>query len=334
MQEIADELGFVRDSRDNSKYRFGSDPYALDFEIGLWHDLISGKGGKGGVSLASHVLNLTTGKVMGWLRERFGSHNVSAASDYVDSVQGGIKLPWSKREPFSKPEPSKWAWGDVKGYLLKRGLHHVILDYLHDEKGFLYAETAGVAAGMQDDKYQYLAAKNRGTVHDNAVFLATSPAGVVTGAEVRGTGAYPYKGAAPGTDKSAGAFSVGETETPQEIAIVEAAIDAISYFQLYHREGLLVLSTAGGGHEGVLKWIDAHPSASVTLAHDNDAAGNAMAASLAFVLTEKGRKHDRQTPTRKDWNEELTQGQVVPKRHPGICAGINAYSSSGGPSMN
>lgn len=328
MQEIAEELGFVHDRRDKSKYHLGSDPYALDFDKGLWRDLVSNKGGKGGVSLIQHCLNMARGQAMSWLREKFGSRNVSAASEHIDNALDGIKLPWSKREPFQAPEQSKWAWGDVKGYLLGRGLHPVIIDYLHDEKKVLYAETAGIAAGMQDDRYQYLTAKKQGTVFDNAVFLATAPGGKVTGAEVRGTGTQPYKGAAIGTDKGAGAFSVGETEKPQEIVVVEAAIDAISYFQLHHKSpGLLVLSTAGGGHDGVLKWIDAHPAASITLAHDNDSAGNSMAAALALDLDEKGRTHGRHAPSRKDWNAELTEGPATPVRElPSVCAGINAFT--------
>lgn len=226
MQEIVQELGFVHDRRDKSKYYLGSDPYALDFHQGLWHDLVGGKGGKGGVSLVQHALDKTFGQAIAWLRDRFGGQSVSAASDHVDSALNGIKLPFSKREPFQTPEPSKWGWGAVKQYLVGRGIDPTIIDTLN-AAGTVYAESK--SAGSIDDKYEYARGKQSGTVHDNAVFIACDPSGRVTGAELRGTDSRNvFKGLAPGSDKAAGCVPIGDREFNQ-IVVCESAIDAISY---------------------------------------------------------------------------------------------------------
>jgi len=110
---------------------------------------------------------------------------------------------------------------------------------------------------------------------------------------------------------------------PTEIVVVESAIDAMSYYQQHQTNGMLVLSTAGGGRDGVHRWIDAHPKASVTIAFDNDNAGKVMAAAMVSELEAKGRQAKYHAPVQKDWNEDLQCVLEQQRRPPSVVAGFS-----------
>jgi len=108
----------------------------------------------------------------------------------------------------------------VRRYLTeRRGLANSVLEGLI-ESGKLYADRRG-----------------------NAVFLlvAGKPQRPV-GAELRGTGPHVWRGIASGTCKNSGFFWLGAPASRQ-LVLCEAAIDAISYYQM--NPDCLCLSTSG-----------------------------------------------------------------------------------------
>lgn len=101
----------------------------------------------------------------------------------------------------------------------------------------------------------------------------------------------------------------GETGKITLILVCEAAIDALSYYELHHRQGTLYVSTAGSLKEDTQVPLIAGMArewwATVVAAQDNDPQGERMASKLAAAIPSSLFK--RAKPRLKDWNDVLKE---------------------------
>ncbi len=106
------------------------------------------------------------------------------------------------------------------------------------------------------------------------------------------------------------------------LVVVEAAIDALSYAQMYHKLGTIYMSTAGSPiskaqAELLQSIITGNPNATLVLATDNDLTdkhgqplafddrpGEKLAKEIA-AMAPVGMAVERHTPEAKDWNKDL-----------------------------
>jgi hypothetical protein len=137
----------------------------------------------------------------------------------------------------------------------------------------------------------------------NAVFILLGKENRAVGAEMRGTGAVPWRALAVGSRKDDGFFRVApSTDDPAgygAILLCESAIDAISCFT-FHRDCLCV-STAGVRANP--RWLDPllRQDRPVYCAFDADPPGdNAAQAMIALHPAIQ-----RLRPLKKDWNQML-----------------------------
>jgi len=189
-----------------------------------------------------------------------------------EPVTTPIKTVFEAKSKVPKPVASS---DKVRDYLVNtRGLDASIVD-------------SAIALGQvyQDDK-------------NNVVFKAGNE-----GAEIKGTGDKSFRG-------SRGIINEGFTidaEKPQQIVLVESAIDALSYKQL-HGEGDTIISLGGNVNRAVmLQAIEKSKSEGVPLvaAFDNDKGGDSARASLkALAAVADVPVHDHRSIT-KDWNSDL-----------------------------
>ena len=160
--------------------------------------------------------------------------------------------------------------------------------------------------------------------HGNACFRHRKPGEGVTG--------YEYKNAPlPGEDKAFTGFSGGgekalftrrlEDLPVSQLVVVESAIDALSYAQMYHKPGTLYISVAGSmSHDQANQLqvlIVGNPQATLVLATDNDLTdkdGQPLAfddrpgeklAKVIEAMAPQGMTIERHTPQAKDWNADL-----------------------------
>ena len=160
--------------------------------------------------------------------------------------------------------------------------------------------------------------------HGNACFRHRKPGEGVTG--------YEYKNAPlPGEKKAFTGFSGGgekalftrrlEDLPASQLVVVESAIDALSYAQMYHKPGTLYISVAGSmSHDQANQLqvlIVGNPQATLVLATDNDLTdkdGQPLAfddrpgeklAKVIEAMAPQVMTIERHTPQAKDWNADL-----------------------------
>ena len=148
--------------------------------------------------------------------------------------------------------------------------------------------------------------------YGNACFVHISPDGI-TGWEVKNNG---FTGVNAGGTKSLMMVYIDDSPI-QQIVIVEAAIDALSHYQLRRKPGCMYLSTGGqpSGYqlELIQTCIANNSAAVICCSHDADEAGDGFAdqvKSLAgpnrLVLRDRPfRDTAAEDEKRKDWNDVL-----------------------------
>lgn len=243
------------------------------------------------------TLSITGAKFMNWTRAVGGG----GAIDLVMHLnQAGFKdaLQWLERHfpgplseapalapqrpDFHLPCSQPAHLGRVKRYLiLERALPATLIDPLI-QAGTLYSD--GCA---------------------NAVFLLLGKENIPVGAELRGTGPYPWRGMAPGSQKDQGFFSVSvsystaPTPSPEGIILCESAIDAISCRALHPQHHCLSTAGARPNPRWLLDLINSGPP--VYCGFDTDSTGETTAqAMIALHPTVQ-----RLRPARHDWNHML-----------------------------
>ena len=140
--------------------------------------------------------------------------------------------------------------------------------------------------------------------HHNVVFVGRDADGIPRYAHCRGTGEMKYRGDVVGSDKSSGFCYRG---TDNQLFVFEAAIDLLSFIQLFPKDWKKrsYLSLGGVSSIVLMAFLSERPQiTSVFLCLDNDQAGNEACEKLAGEISE-GYSVIRLKPSRKDWNEIL-----------------------------
>ena len=140
--------------------------------------------------------------------------------------------------------------------------------------------------------------------HHNVVFVGRDADGIPRYAHCRGTGEIKYRGVVAGSDKSFGFCYRG---TDNQLFVFEAAIDLLSFIQLFPKDWKKrsYLSLSGVSSMALMAFLSERPQiTSVFLCLDNDQAGNEACEKLAGEISERY-SVIRLKPSRKDWNEIL-----------------------------
>ena len=275
LEIILQSWGAVPDRRDKAKWHLGEDSFSITgLKFTHWQRRA---GGGGAIDLVIHVRGMDVRSAVAWLEQRFGTSHVSADSAVVNSRSSSGVSPKPYRLRLPDAQSDKLA--QVRRYLIgQRCLAVSLLEPLI-EAGKLYADRRA-----------------------NAVFLMVSgKANRPVGAELRGTGHRVWRGLAPGTRKDHGYFWIG-TRGSSKLVLCEAAIDAISCFQLLG--DCICVSTAG---------VRANPpwlapllarGYAVHCGFDNDEPGETTAREM---IARHSRIH-RLRPPAHDWNEAIVSG--------------------------
>jgi hypothetical protein len=224
-----------------------------------WH---RGRGGGGAIDLVMHLNGLGFGQALEWLERHFAA---VPALPVNPRPQPPLRLPPAVPEHLAQ----------VRRYLIvQRRLPAALLDPLI-KTDTLYADARA-----------------------NAVFLLRGRDEQPVGAELRGTGAVPWRGMAPGSRKDLGCFAVPATPL-QACVLCESAIDALSCHALHPT--YRCLSTAGARPDPA--WLAGLRQHGRTLycGFDRDDTGEAMAQAMIALHP----SIQRLRPSRKDWNDVL-----------------------------
>lgn len=287
LPDVLTALGFAQDKTDPAKWRHPAGNLigvGQGAKAGKWWDHHAQTGRGGAIDLVAYVMGTDFKGAVAWLSDAFGIE--AAAADLTaqrrrEAVRE-VKEAASERPPFTPPAPAPDHWEAVRGYLAGRGLPGSYLDRLHST-GDLYADA------------------NR-----NAVFICRNEAGTITGAELKGITARKdgtrFTGMAPGSQKRAGGFRVGDWTKATTVYLVESAIDAVSLFKLRHdagERGHAVVSTAGTRADVPTFLARLGDAVRRVCGFDNDAPGDKAANGLRRLGWHRIR------PTGKDWNDDL-----------------------------
>ena len=251
-----------------------------------WFDDAAPAKGRGSIDLVKHLNGCSYEAALGWLRDNVGQGAATRAVVALEAPSASQRVAAAPSPVFVPPQPNETRWAKVKAWLeTVRALPAAVVDKLHAE-GLVYA----------DDRA-------------NAVFLMRGADNRPTGAELKGTLAKkPFVGAAPGTSRNAGQFSVGTPRPGGSVVVVEAAIDALSYAVLHSADKPHVVST--GGVRSTLPQLAewAKDGRTLVVAYDADGPGNKHADRLIEAYRELGGQAVRVKPGlgAKDWNEQLT----------------------------
>ena len=140
--------------------------------------------------------------------------------------------------------------------------------------------------------------------HHNVIFIGRDADGIPRYAHCRGTGEMKYRGDVAGSDK---AFGFCHRGTDNQLFVFEAAIDLLSFIQLFPKDWKKrsYLSLGGVSSMALMSFLSERPQiTSVFLCLDNDQSGNEACEKLAGEISE-GYTVIRLKPSRKDRNEIL-----------------------------
>jgi len=222
-----------------------------------------GVGGGGAIDLVIHLNSQCFKDAVEWLDRRFSETIFPQQADIPTNTH--LRLP---------PPDSSRIWR-IKRYLVsKRAITPALVTRLIDV-GTLYAD-------------------NR----SNAVFKLLGKEKMPVGAEIRGTGPWPWRGMAYGSKKDLGFFSISAVSI-DGIILCESAIDTISCFILsprYH-----CVSTAGARPNP--RWLPQliQQGKPVYCGFDADQTGENMARTMISLYPSVKRLR----PSKHDWNDVL-----------------------------
>ncbi|MDO9142182.1 MAG: DUF3991 and TOPRIM domain-containing protein [Methylobacter sp.] len=209
-----------------------------------------------------------------------------AAANYLSSAGGELPTASTKAATAKTtaaatkpPTPNKNNLPRILAYLTEqRGLNAALVQWCVD-KGLIYADC-----------------------RNNCVFRYGHQ-----GAELRGTGAVQWR-SVYGTIEHG---FILPARLPVGVAVLESAIDALSYRQI-HRD-MITLSIAGNGNHKIIQQAVNIAKANklpVFSAFDSDSGGNVADKILCGYAASDGVTVMQDRPRRKDWNEQL---RIMPK---------------------
>ncbi len=279
LADVLAEWGADRDRPERSRWHTERGPVSITgSKFFNWHWQ---QGGGGAIDLIMHLGNWDVATAVAWLEQHFGGQDFD--SSLLSPARSSVNAPRSSDAnakvrirllclPVANPDNLP----RVRRYLIEqRGLCPGVIQSLITP-GKLYADRRA-----------------------NAVFrMVTGKAQRPIGAELRGTGRPVWRGLAPGTQRDAGYFWIGESNS-KRIVLCESAIDAISCYQW--DQSRICLSTAGVRPDA--PWLAPLLSASYDIhcGFDDDEAGNTASRQMI-------RRHPlirRLRPPAHDWNDAL-----------------------------
>ena len=276
LEHVLQQWGAVPDRCDKAKWHLGEDSFSIT-GAKFTHWQRNAGGGGGAIDLVMHVRGMDVRSAVVWLERQFGVGHGWAHPAVVSSRSSSSVSP--KPDRLRLPDAQSDKLEQVRRYLIQqRCLAASLLEPLI-EAGKLYADRRA-----------------------NAVFLMVAgKANRPVGAELRGTSPRVWRGLAPGTRKDRGYFWIGK-QGSSKIVLCEAAIDAISCFQLLG--DCICVSTAG---------VRANPpwlppllacGYAVRCGFDNDEPGETTAREM---IARHSSIH-RLRPPAHDWNEAIVSG--------------------------
>ena len=249
---VLEEIGAEpNQDRDRSKWKIPGKGNLIT-KGQAWKNVNTEKKGFGPVSLVRHALGFEyENQAFEWMLDRFGE-------SFDDDIKASLEELSSGPKEFTPPDNNQRTIAVVRNYLVStRGIPSSLVDSL-------------IATGKiySDDK-------------KNCVFISTSSA------EIRSTSGNGFKGCCIGSQVEWSGFRVTHDERVSEgtVALVEAAVDALSYRALF--PGRFVMSTNGSGrfvlqYKVLVESID--HDFRVKAAFDADWAGDAAAQKLFNAL--------------------------------------------------
>ena len=224
-----------------------------------------GVGGGGAIDLAMHLMDCDFKTALRWLDANF-----AGAAAFLEKQRPNAKA-------FRPPPGCDANLPAIKEYLCSRRripLHAV--DALL-ESGRLYADR-----------------------RKNTVFPMLGKNAEVVGAELRGTGAAKWRGVAPGSRKSLGAFIVNSRKS-RKMVLCESAIDAISVFVLH--PWCVAVSTSGASADPAWLGNVLAKGYEVFCGFDSDETAERLARKMIRLHPSVKRLR----PELKDWNDVLKE---------------------------
>ena len=247
------------------------------------------RGGSGAISAVRQVTGCDFREAIRWLAAEFSVAEVesSSRSAYENSILRNVE------EAFAKPitleeklalyapvvEPK---WPIVREYLVRnRCLPGSWIDAMH-RSGHVWAND-----------------------HASACFAHRDLSGRIVGASIRGTSESSKFHQSVGS-KVDGFFRLTFSKRPEQIAVVESPIEAVSLASLNRNAPTLFASTAGAG--GLHPILDlAHRWGwKVIAAQNDDTAGEVQALHTADVCGERNLICTRVRPPFNDWNDTIS----------------------------
>jgi hypothetical protein len=200
---------------------------------------------------------------------------------------------------MTTPAPKPIATSRDRGAVIAawERLQHYKGNYLQTERKLSEATIAAFGDRIRQDE--------RG----NVCFRHIDQTGI-TGYEIKNKGFTAF---ATGGEKAVFTCRINENQPIARVVVVESAIDAMSYHELRGNEktGTLFLSFAGGMSDKQKEVLKSYltlegltDKAEIIAATDNDKAGNDFAAILKTMRPDC----KRESPTGKDWNDDLKAG--------------------------
>jgi Toprim-like/Protein of unknown function (DUF3991) len=291
LRDVLEHYGFETKA-EGTTLRARSEHHNIVVTGSQWFDNKAGLGGGGAIDLVIHIAKVNFSAACRSLADHFRPFATSRKT---------FSFPKRSQQP---PHPEKKSFEELAAiYAVRDDTYWPIA------RAYL-VERRKIAADVVDELHQ------AGTVFANnhcpnpsLVFLHRDLQGVVLGASLRDTKHQSAFRPCLGNKLTAW-FAVGDITTAPSIAVVESAIDALSYYCLHaHRPGeLSVVSCAGAvvPHELMDQAYERKQSFIVAL--DNDRAGEqrwrrARDASAGWI----GFQISSHSPKQKDWNEDLIQ---------------------------
>ena len=270
-----------------SQWRDAASEHRITVTGTRWYDHHAQKGGGGAIDLVCHLERCQPKEAIAALAARFGK-GAAVAATVADAAakarQEAQEAAQAPPPPFAPPQPSEASWGRARRYLTQeRRLSPVIVDEAH-HRGDLYADARG-----------------------NLVALQRDPAGLVVGAEVRGTGPGAFQGVSKGSQPSRGMWRM-EVGQGGPLVLTESAIDALSLAELKGpTKPATYASTAGNAsaqanHPVVAAAIESKRLVVVSV--DNDDQGKRY---VERYIECWGKAVRSLLPVLKDWNDMLKQ---------------------------
>lgn len=251
----------------NDSHQFKSDGFRISVSGQKWFDHEAQKGGGGAIDLVMHVRNASYVNATQYL---------SASHEVVN--RGGLTRlhPPKPKKPTHPPAVARHNIAAIKKYLVEtRGINADLVQWCID-RDLIYADT-----------------------RNNCCFRYGSAT------ELRGTGSVQWRAIYGLPDKP---FLLPASSANRNgVAVLESAIDALSYRQLHHDK--LVVSVAGNGNHNLINWVVSwakHFGLPLYSAFDADNGGDIANNILLASAEECGVDVIQDRPNAKDWNDLLT----------------------------